>query len=269
MKSAVAERDQWRVPDYRSLFWQGRSSNWCVVIPVINEGSRLRNFVLRLQAAGIDRQADIIIVDGGSNDGSLEIDWLRNHGVRGLLLKTGPGKLSSQLRVAYAFVLQLEYKGIVTIDGNNKDDPSSIPSFIHALEHGVDFVQASRFIHGGHQERTPLMRELAIRTLHAPLLSLASGFKWTDTTQGYRAYSSHCLLDERVQPFRDVFTSYELLAYLSYRLPKLGYKCLELPTSRTYPPGEVPTKISAVRGNISLIKILIKACIAGYNPPNH
>jgi hypothetical protein len=63
-----------------------------------------------------------------------------------------------------------------------------------------------------------------------------------------------------------VFSAYELLAYLSYRAPRLGYRCLELPTARRYPKGEVPTKISAFKGNISLLKVLFSACLGFYNP---
>ena len=53
-----------------------------------------------------------------------------------------------------------------------------------------------------------------------------------DTTQGFRAYSRKMLLDVEIALFGDVFMTYELLAYLSYRAPKLGYRCLELPTIR-------------------------------------
>lgn len=219
-----------------------------------------------MAALGVDRIADIILVDGGSTDGSLVPDSLQASGVRGLLLKTGPGKLSAQLRCAYAFALDQGYEGIVTIDGNNKDDPEAIPRFIQALSEGVDFVQASRFLPGGSAENTPTSRDFAIRFVHAPMLSLSSGFHWTDTTQGFRAYSRKTLLDPRVAPFRDVFSTYELLAYLSHRVPKLGYRCLELATTRRYPKGEVPTKISSVRGNLAVLGVLFNACFGRYNP---
>ncbi len=98
----------------------------------------------------------------------------------------------------------------------------------------------------------------------AALVFLA--LRWTDTTQGFRAYSRRILLDPRVAPFRDIFANYELLAYLSYRIPKLGYTCVELPTSRLYPKGQVPTKISSVRGNLGLLTVLIQACLGRYNP---
>jgi dolichol-phosphate mannosyltransferase len=98
------------------------------------------------------------------------------------------------------------------------------------------------------------------------MLSLFSGFHWTDTTQGFRAYSRKVLLDPKIALFRDIFMNYELLAYLSYRAPKLGYWCVEVPTVRRYPKGEVPTKISSFKGNISVLEVLIRACFGIYNP---
>lgn len=261
-----ALRDVWEVPDFISGLWLGRQHRYCVVIPVLNEGERIGNLLSRMNALGIDRIADIIIVDGGSTDCSLKPESLQRSQVRGLMVKTGPGKLSAQLRCAYAFALDRGYEGIITIDGNNKDDPAAIPRFIQALNDGVDFVQASRFVPGGVAENTPKLRDYAIRYVHAPMLSLFSGFRWTDTTQGFRAYSRRVLLDNRVAPFRDIFVAYELLAFMSYRVPRLGYRCVELPSIRRYPAGEVPTKITALRGNFTLVEVLCRACFGCYNP---
>lgn len=254
------------IPTFDIAVWLGRTQPWCVVIPVINEGERIQNVLNRMANLNISASADIIIVDGGSSDGSLQLDTLQKKMVRGLLLKTGPGKLSAQLRCAYAFALDQGYEGIVTIDGNDKDDPVAIPRFIEALQQGIDFVQASRFIAGGVAENTPKSRDIAIRMIHAPMLSLYSGFHWTDTTQGFRAYSRRMLLDTKIAPFRNLFVGYELLAYLSYRAPKLGYRCLEIPTSRRYPKGDIPTKISVIRGNFAVLLVLIRACLGCYNP---
>lgn len=261
-------RATWQIPTFDIPLWLGRQHSYCVVIPVINEGARIQSLLARMAAYNIAALADIIIVDGGSSDESLGLESLQHQGVSALLVKTGTGKLSAQLRCAYAFVLDQGYEGIVTIDGNDKDDPEAIPRFISTLNEGVDFVQASRFIFGGVAENTPKSRDIAIRFVHAPMLSLFSGFHWTDTTQGFRAYSRRMLLDARVAPFRDVFSGYELLAYLSYRIPKLGYRCVELPTVRRYPmAGEVPTKISGIRGNWSVLKVLFCACFGYYNAP--
>ena len=154
----------------------------------------------------------------------------------------------------------------MTIGGNDKDDPEGIPRVIAALEAGYDLVQASRFLSGGHAENTPLLRHAAIRGLHAPLLRWRSGFPWTDTTQGFRGYSRQLLLDPRVAPFREVFAGYELLPYLSYRAPRLGFRCIEVPSRRVYPPGAVPTKIHSVRGHAEVLGALLRACSGGYDP---
>ncbi|MFB1490737.1 MULTISPECIES: glycosyltransferase family 2 protein [unclassified Thiocapsa] len=260
------ERAKWQVPAMETPLWLGKHHTYCVVIPVINEGERINSLLKRMETERISSIVDIIIVDGGSTDSSLELDELKQVGVRGLVVKKGPGKLSAQLRCAYAFALDQGYEGIVTIDGNDKDDPEAIPRFIEALEDEVDFVQASRFLPGGVAVNTPKSRDFAIRYIHAPCLSIASGFKWTDTTQGFRAYSRRMLLDPRIAPFRDVFMTYELLAYLSCRVPKVGYLCKELPTIRRYPIGEIPTKISSFRGNLAVLKILISSCFKKYNP---
>ncbi len=267
MKKDISQEDRvkWQVPAMEISLWLGKQHPFCVVIPVINEGERIKSLLKRMEAVQISSIADIIIVDGGSTDGSLEIEELKKVGVRGLVVKTGPGKLSAQIRCAYAFALDQGYDGIVTIDGNDKDDPEAIPRFIEALENGIDFVQASRFLPGGVAVNTPKSRDFAIRYIHAPCLSLASGFKWTDTTQGFRAYSRKMLLDPKIAPFRDVFLTYELLAYLSYRAPKLGYQCTELPSVRRYPIGEVPTKISGVRGNLLVFSILVRVCLGLFN----
>jgi len=258
-------RATWQVPSFEVSMWRGKRHTYVVVIPVINEGSRIHSLLSRMASLRISEIADIVIVDGGSTDGSLESGVLKDFGVRGLLLKTGPGKLSAQLRCAYAFALDHGYEGIVTIDGNDKDDPEAIPRFVRALQSGVDFVQASRYIPGGTAENTPKLREFAIRFIHAPILSLFSGFHWTDTTQGFRGYSRRILLDPKIAPFRDVFVTYEFLAYLSYRAPRLGYRCIELPTSRRYPKNEIPTKISGVKGNFSVLIILMRACLGSYD----
>lgn len=240
--------------------------DYAVVIPVINEGERVLALLTRMNEIGIPGIADVIVVDGGSTDGSLAEPFLREREVTALLVKTGKGKLSAQLRCAYDFCLDAGYTGIVTIDGNNKDDPAPITAFIAALQQGTDFVQASRFIPGGVAENTPLSRYVAIRLIHAPLLSLFSGFRWTDTTQGFRAYSRALLEDHRIDAFRDVFDGYELLAYLSYRAPRLGFKCVELPTARCYPKGEVPTKISSFSGNLQVMRVLLSTVAGNYNP---
>ena len=160
--------------------------------------------------------------------------------------------------MGFYYALQRGYNGIVTIDGNNKDSIEDMPRFLEKLDEGYDFVQGSRFVRGGKAIRTPLSRYLAVRLLHAPMISLAAKQRFTDTTNAYRAYSRHYLEHPDVQPLREIFVSYELLAYLSVRASQLGLRACEIPVTRAYPKGEkTPTKIKSIRGHFELIKILL------------
>lgn len=254
------------VPAHEIREFFEKRTRYCIVVPVINEGERIAGQLREMLANGVDREVDIVIADGGSKDGSLNDELLRKTGVRALLTKTGPGKLSAQLRMGYAYALDKGYEGVVTIDGNGKDSVASIPLFLQALEDGIDYAQASRFVPGGRAINTPRSRTLGIKLLHAPVLSLAARRRFTDTTQGFRAYSAAYLRHPQVQPFRDVFQTYELLAYLTVRASQLGLRTREIPTTRTYPSdGTIPTKLNA-RGNVSLIGILFRTLARRYHP---
>lgn len=245
------------VPDYEWLpvtELKSTRTKYLLVIPILNEGERVRSLINKMAAINTASLIDISVVDGGSTDNALDEDILKTAKVKFLINKLGAGKLGAQLRCAYHFALAQGYDGVVTIDGNDKDDPKDIIKFITKLDEGYDFVQGSRFVKGGSHKNTPLFRWLAIRLIHAPILSLASGFKWTDTTQGFRGYSRKLLNSEKLNIFRDVFSGYELLFYISKRAPQLGFSCIEVGNSRFYPIGKVPTQINSI---FSLLKVLL------------
>lgn len=263
----TVKNKQWRVPEFKYNEFLKKRSDICVCIPVINEGHRIRTLLKRMHSLHLMNTNDVLIADGGSTDGSLEEDYLSATGARTLLTKLGPGKLSAQMRMAMAYAIEEGYTGTVFIDGNNKDDPEAIPRFISKLEDGYDFVQGSRHMPGGRGVNTPPSRHYGVKYLHAPLISLAARYRYTDTTNGFRAYSTRLLLDPRVQPFRDIFQSYEILFYLAIRASRLGFRVTEIPTTRSYPSNEkIPTKISPLKGNLNLLKVLFHAVFVGYNP---
>lgn len=255
------------VPDFELTEFFEKRSAYCLLIPVINENGRITAELARAQKAGIDRLCDIAICDGGSTDGSLEHPALLKAGVRALLVKTGPGKQGAQLRTGIWWALQQGYQGVLTVDGNNKDSIENVPRFIQKLKEGYDFVQGSRFIKGGLAVNTPLVRHLAVTLVHAPIISLTAKHRFTDSTNAFRAYSRRYLEHPGVQPLRDIFTGYELLAYLSTRATRLGLRATEVPVARVYPKNEeTPTKIKGMRGNLDLLKVLAANAAGSYDP---
>lgn len=255
------------VPQFECTEYAEKTKDYVVLIPIINEGDRIIKELKRAYDADIADHADIVICDGGSTDGCTDEKMLKKLQVNTLLVKQDAGKQGAQLRMGIWWALERGYQGIITIDGNNKDSIENVPDFIRKLEAGYDLIQGSRFVKGGRAVNTPLVRLISVQLIHAPIISLTAHQRFTDTTNAYRAYSRRYLEDERVQPLRDVFMTYELLAYLSVRATQLGYRACEIPVTRSYPKkGKTPTKISFFKGNSELMKILVKNAFGAYNP---
>lgn len=257
---------EWEFPEFKAQEYRSKKNKYCVCMLVINEGEKVQKQLKAMKRYA--RQVDIIVSDGGSTDGSLEDSFLKTTDVRALLTKTGPGKLSAQMRMAFAYALDEGYDGVIVVDGNGKDDISAIPDFVKLLDEGYDHIQGSRFIKGGHAINTPLERHIAVKVIHAPLISLAARHRHTDTTNGFRAYSHRLLADSSLAIFRDIFETYELHYYLSIESARAKkFRLTEVPVTRTYPKkGKTPTKISPFRGNLKVLKILLKAVARRYGP---
>lgn len=255
------------VPKFESNEYMGKINPYVVLIPIINEGDRIHKELSRAKKNNVFKYADIVICDGGSSDGCTDKEKLRKLGVNTLLVKQDSGKQGAQLRMGIWWAMQRGYKGVITVDGNNKDSIEDVPNFIKKLEEGYDFVQGSRFVKGGKAINTPFIRMVSVKLIHAPVISLTAGQHFTDTTNAFRAYSMRYLQDERVQPLREIFQTYELLAYLSVRATQIGFRACEIPVIRAYPPkGNMPTKISFFKGNSELMKILFKNLFGAYKP---
>jgi dolichol-phosphate mannosyltransferase len=253
----------WQLPEFEVKEFHPKQSPYSICVFVINEGKKVQKQLTEMK--NYSELVDIIIADGGSTDGSLEDKFLKSVNVRTLLTKTGEGKLSAQMRTAFAYILDEGYKGTIVIDGNGKDDVSAIPDFVKLLEEGYDHIQGSRFIDGGHAINTPIERLIAVKLIHAPLISLASRHRHTDTTNGFRAYSRRLLEDPEIAIFRDIFRTYELHYHLAIESARKKYRLAETPVTRTYPAkGKTPTKISPLKGNARVLGILFKAVRGKY-----
>lgn len=258
----------WKFPDFILDEINPKKSDYCICVFVINEGGRIQKQLKAMKK--YTKSIDVVVADGGSTDGSLENSFLKEQNVRALLTKTGKGKLSAQMRMAFAWALDEGYRGVVVVDGNGKDDISAIPNFVSLLKDGYDHIQGSRFITGGKAVNTPLSREIGLHFIHAPLISIAARKRHTDTTNGFRGYSAKLLSDSKIAVFRDVFMTYELHYYLAIESSRRKqYKTIETPVTRTYPKkGKTPTKISPVKGNFHILSVLFRAVVGKYKPNN-
>ena len=254
----------WDLPKFELVEFKKRKNKYCLCIPVINEGNRIIKQLKNLKS--YTKIVDILILDGDSTDNSLKRSFLKKIGISALLIKKSVGRQSTQLRMGFAYAMQQEYEGIIIMDGNGKDGPEAIPRFIKALDQGYGYIQGSRFLKGGKAINTPPLRWIGIRLLFSPILSIPSLFWFTDITNGFRACSRQYLLNSKLNPFREIFSKYELLFYLPVRAKQIGFKVCEIPVTRGYPKNEIPSKIKSFSSHINLLSTVLKTALGFYNP---
>ena len=244
--------------------YKKRGTAYAFAVITWNEGERVRSQLRRMSPmSGI---ADIIVVDGESDDGSITESLLRNCDARARLVVHERG-LGSAIRAAIEYTQTEGYDGLILVDGNGKDGVEALPKFVDALERGVGLAQGSRFLKGGLHRNTPGSRLAGIHVVVRPLIRLASGFRYTDPTNGFRAMSMRYLRDGRLAPLRPFFRRFNLQLYLVARAPRLGYRVEEIPVSRVYPEGKsVPTKITRLRTKLLFLWELLMTVSGRYNP---
>src|SRR5258708_31700931 len=122
------------IPKHKTTEFKEKNSQYCVCIPIINEGEKIKKQLVGMKS--LSKIIDILVLDGGSTDGSTEHKFLKANGVRALLVKQEIGWQSTQLRMGIFYGLSQGYEGIIIIDGNGKDGVDRITDFIKKLDEG-------------------------------------------------------------------------------------------------------------------------------------
>lgn len=113
-----------------------------VVVPVRNEEDNIAPLVEEITNALAGMEYEIIYVDDGSSDSTLErLKTLQKlQGVR-IICHT---KSCGQSTAVRSGVLAAKHDWIVTLDGDGQNNPQDIPKLLAALEPGVELVGGNR-----------------------------------------------------------------------------------------------------------------------------
>lgn len=179
--------------------------NVLIIIPTYNEKESIANLIAAIRRNPV--QADIVVVDDNSPDGTAEIvcSLAALDPTIKLIRRTERG-LGTAYAAGFNFGLQHGYDLCITMDADFSHDPAYLPDFLTAAGHS-DVVIGSRYTRDGGtinwSIRRILLSWLANRFAHL-LLNLHS----SDLTSGFRAYRRSILQKIPFSAFRSQGYSY-------------------------------------------------------------
>jgi len=187
-----------------------------VILPVINERENLDILIPRLKSLLKNARLDgeIVVVDGGSSDGTCE-----SAAALGVRVVSERGK-------GYGAALQTgfqEARGdwVLTLDADLSHDPDFVAKMWRARER-ADVVIASRYTRGG-VAYTDVFRKALSRLLNLFLRRFWS-LPVRDVSSGYRLYRRAAL-----EGLEFTSTNFEVLGEILVRLYARGYGVVEVP----------------------------------------
>jgi dolichol-phosphate mannosyltransferase len=205
-----------------------------LIAPAYNEDRKIGEVVRRAPRDIIDK---VLVVDDGSTDDTAAIATSQGATVLSLDAVRGVGYA---IREGYRVATDEGFDIAVVIAGNNKDAPEEITRLLDPIcDGGYEFVMGSRYLEGGgYGGDMPFYRKLATR-LHPLLVSIFTGQRITESTNGYRALNTSILADKRLNLNQGWLDHYQLEVYLLMRVLKLGFRCTEVPVTKIYPPKKI------------------------------
>jgi len=186
-----------------------------VVIPAKNEARNI-GWVLERMPSYVD---EVIIVDGLSTDGTLEVAKMIAPDVV-VVREDRPGK-GAAMRAGMAVARS---ECVVVMDADGSMDPAEIHLYVQALAEGADLAKGSRFVEGGGSTDITWLRQFG----NGQLLGLANALfrtKFTELCYGYmglrRSAISRLALDA---------DGFEIETQIVTRAVRVGLTIAEVPS---------------------------------------
>ncbi len=201
-----------------------------VVMPCLNEaetlGSCIRQAQESLRFAGV--QAEIIVADNGSSDGSPEI-------AEGLRARVAPVAAKGYGSALMGGIAAASGKYIVMGDADASYDFRFIPQFLRELEAGADLVVGNRFKGGIARDAMPLLHRFLGNPVLTRIARLFFGVPIGDVYCGLRAFRK-----EAYQAMDLRTTGMEFATEMVIKATLLGMRVTEIPTTLS-PDGRTRT----------------------------
>ena len=187
----------------------------------------------------------IIVVDGGSTDGTIE--WAKENGYQ-VYVQQQEG-----FRHAYTEVMPLvEGDVIITFSPDGNSIPELIPDLQQKMEEGYDMVIASRYLGPAKSEDDDLVTGFG-NWMFTRLVNILHGGHYTDAMVIYRAYRKQIIFDLELDKEEGFRTAEKLFRTKVSWEPLLSVRAAKRKLKITEIPGDEPARIGG-RRKLQVIK---------------
>ncbi|MFM7315418.1 MAG: glycosyltransferase family 2 protein [bacterium] len=223
-----------------------------MVICVNNENIKLARTLSRFPTKAM-RDYDVMVIDDGSTDGSIEKIDTSEFIVHRIGVCVGVG---AAIRIAIELARSWNYDIVMFMAGNDKDRPEEIHRILDPVRYqGYAMVQGSRYLSGGNYGNMPIYRRITTQFVHPILFSLVARKRLTDTTNGFRSIHLGVFDDPQIDITQPWLDQYEMEVYLRFKIIRLGYKHGEVPCTKIYPAKQLGiTKMKPITGWWSILR---------------
>ncbi len=152
-------------------------------LAVMNEVTALREILPRIRREWYD---ELIIVDGGSTDGTIEYLAKAGHP----FIRQGDPGLAESYREAF---LASKSDYFITFQPDGNCIPEFIPGLLEQLPKGYDIVFVSRFLPPAKSQDDTWVTALG-NWMFTAIINVLFGGRFTDTLGGFRAYRREAVL---------------------------------------------------------------------------
>jgi glycosyltransferase involved in cell wall biosynthesis len=190
------------------------------IILAYNEFNTIKNVVTGIQEGF--PQSDILVIDGGSTDNTLEI--LSELGINFVVLPSYFG-IGGAEETGLKYAYQKNYDIVFRVDGDDQHKYSEIGNLLKPLiENRCDFVLGSRYlIDTGY---VPSFLRKIGNVVFSNLIRLVTGLRITDPTSSFHAFNSRII---------NYFETYHDFDYSEVEsiviMKKAGFRILEISTA--------------------------------------
>lgn len=170
---------------------------------------------------------EILIVDGGSTDGTVE--WCKEHGYKVLENVTGGYGVAIRAGVRAA-----EGDIIVEFPPDGNSLPEKVPEVIEKIESGYDFVIVSRYKDGAQSHDDDIFTGFGNK-MFTTMTNVMFGTSYTDVLVGFRAYKKEVFYQLGLSTNTLAWPAQEAIRFATH-----GFKVGEI-------GGDEPDRIGGVR----------------------